>query len=157
MCCCAWQSQIFLKKYFCPKNGENGQKIKFLKFIGKYSLFFLDLVYNESLYYLLYSCTNPIFGKSLVPKICAKMLLANQITGLLNQLISLEQNDAKAWFFACWYRFMEIKSWLKNIGVGMVKKWVWPLCSQDSKIGCISRRSEWNEFIFGVLIQMQES
>ena len=33
--------------------------------------------------------------------------------------ISQEQNDEKAWFFACWYRFME--SWLKNIGVGMVK------------------------------------
>ena len=24
-------------------------------------------------------------------------------------------------FFACWYNFMEIKGWLKNIGVGMVK------------------------------------
>ena len=37
--------------------------------------------------------------------------------------ISLEQNDEKAWFFACWYRFMEIKSWLKNIRVVMIKKW----------------------------------
>ena len=35
--------------------------------------------------------------------------------------ISLEQNDEKVWFFACWYRFMEIKSWLKNFGVGTVK------------------------------------
>ena len=35
--------------------------------------------------------------------------------------ISLEQNDEKAWFFACWCRFMSIRSWLKNIGVGMVK------------------------------------
>ena len=34
--------------------------------------------------------------------------------------ISLEQNDEKAWFFACWYKFIEIKSWLENIGVGMV-------------------------------------
>ena len=34
---------------------------------------------------------------------------------------SLEQNDEKAWFFAYWCRFIEIKSWLKNIGVGMVK------------------------------------
>ena len=33
----------------------------------------------------------------------------------------LEQNDEKAWFFACRYRFMEMKSWLKNVGVGMVK------------------------------------
>ena len=35
--------------------------------------------------------------------------------------ISLEQNNNRAWFFACWYIFMEIKSWLKNIGVGVVK------------------------------------
>ena len=35
--------------------------------------------------------------------------------------ISLEQNDEKAWFFACWCRFIEIKSQLKNIGMGMVK------------------------------------
>ena len=34
---------------------------------------------------------------------------------------SPEQNDEKAWFFACWCRFIEIKSWLKNIGVGMVR------------------------------------
>ena len=36
-------------------------------------------------------------------------------------IISPEHKDEKAWFFACWYRVMEIKSWLKNIGVGMVK------------------------------------
>ena len=35
--------------------------------------------------------------------------------------ISLEQNDEKAWFFACWCRFIEIKSWLKNIVVGMAR------------------------------------
>ena len=40
---------------------------------------------------------------------------------ILKSTISLEQNDEKAWLFACWYRFMEIRSWLKNIGVGLVK------------------------------------
>ena len=35
--------------------------------------------------------------------------------------IYLEQNDEKAWFLACWCRLIEIKSWLKNIGVGVVK------------------------------------
>ena len=35
--------------------------------------------------------------------------------------VSLEQNDEKGWFFAFWYRFMEIKSWLKNIEVGVIK------------------------------------
>ena len=32
-----------------------------------------------------------------------------------------EQNDEKAWFFACWYRFMESRRWLKNIRVGIIK------------------------------------
>ena len=49
---------------------------------------------------------------------------------------SLEQDDEKAWFFACWYRFMKITSWLKNIGVGCGH------FSQHSKIGCMSRRNE---------------
>ena len=47
------------------------------------------------------------------------MLLANQTAEFLNQ-ISLEKNDEKAWFFACWYKFIEIKSWLKNIGLDVV-------------------------------------
>ena len=71
--------------------GKMGQKwvkkIGFFKFIGRFSHeFFMNLVDNESLYYLLYSCANPIFGKNLVPEIWAKMLSANQITGFLNQL-----------------------------------------------------------------------
>ena len=83
MCCCAWQSQIF-EKIFLPKNGENcptnEQKIEFFKFIGKFShQSFLNLVYNESLYCLLYSCTSLRFGKNLVPEIWVKVLLANQI------------------------------------------------------------------------------
>ena len=34
--------------------------------------FFLNLIYNESLYYLVYSCMNLIFGKNLVPEIRSK-------------------------------------------------------------------------------------
>ena len=40
---------------------------------------------------------------------------------IFKSTISLEQNDGKAWFFACWYRFMEMRSWLKNSGVGVVE------------------------------------
>ena len=68
--------------------------------------------------------------------------------------IYLEQNDEKAWFLACWCRLIEIKSWLKNIGVGVVKKWVWSLWSQDTKIGCISRRNQWNKLALGMLIKI---
>ena len=37
MSCCAWQGWIFfLKKFFCPENGENGPKTGFFEFIGKF-------------------------------------------------------------------------------------------------------------------------
>ena len=40
---------------------------------------------------------------------------------IFKSTISLEQNDEKAWIFACWYIFMESRSWLKNIGLGIFK------------------------------------
>ena len=51
---------------------------------------------------------------------------------------------------------MGIRSCLKNIGVCVM----WSkmgVATQDSKIGCMSRRKESNKLIFGVLIQIQES
>ena len=35
--------------------------------------------------------------------------------------MSLEQKDEKGWFFAYWCRFIKVKSYLENIGMGMVK------------------------------------
>ena len=46
------------------------------------------MFYNEDLYYLLCSCTNPISGKILVPEIWTKIYSANQIPGFFNQHIS---------------------------------------------------------------------
>ena len=40
---------------------------------------------------------------------------------IFKSVIFLKQNDERVWFFACWYIFMEIKSWLKFFGVGVVK------------------------------------
>ena len=82
----------FLKKLFLfqkwEKWAKNEPEIGFFEFTGIFSrLFFMNLVYNESLYYLLYSCTNL-------------------------HLKLMKKTD----FFAWWYSFMEIKSWLKNIG-----------------------------------------
>ena len=39
---------------------------------------------------------------------------------ILKLAISLEQNEENAWLFAWRYKFIESKSWLKNIGVGVV-------------------------------------
>ena len=39
----------------------------------------------------------------------------------LNMIVSQEGTDTINWFFACWYKFMQIKMWLKIFGTGMVK------------------------------------
>ena len=39
---------------------------------------------------------------------------------IFKSTISLEKNYEKTWFFAFWHKFIEIKSWMKSIGVGMV-------------------------------------
>ena len=119
-------------------------------------------------------------GKNIFPEILAKMLSANQIAGVLNQLflqnksmkqphflhvdpnsqklienwskffglgvvkngwsqsglwtpkltVSQEWTDEINLFFACWYRFMQIKRWLKFFGVGLVKN----ECGQSSDV-----------------------
>ena len=64
-----------------------GPKIGFFVFIGKLShSFFMIMFYDKDLYYLLYSCTNSIFGGDLVLEIWVEMLLTNQIAGFLNQI-----------------------------------------------------------------------
>ena len=79
---------IFEKKHLPPKC-RRWVKNKVFEFIGKiFHCFFLTLVYKESIYYLLYSCTNPIFGKNLVFAIWAKIFSTNQIAGSLNWHIS---------------------------------------------------------------------
>ena len=62
--------------------------------------------------------------------------------------ISLEQNDEKAWILAYWCRFIEIKSWLKNISMGVVKNGCDHSGLRTLKI-C-------SQLIFGVLIKIQE-
>ena len=77
--------------------GKSFQKSVFLNLLENLVItFFLNSVYKESLYYMLYSCTNAILEKNLIPEIWAKMALANQIAGFFKLTIFLEQNDEKA-------------------------------------------------------------
>ena len=47
---------------------QNGPKVGFVEVIEKFGhQFFLKLVYNESLFYMLHSCTNPMSWKNYVP------------------------------------------------------------------------------------------
>ena len=80
------RARFFEKNLFAQKIGKIDQKWArkqgFVNLLENLvTNFFLNLVYNKSLCYLLYSCTNLIFGKNLVPGIWAKMLLTSQITG----------------------------------------------------------------------------
>ena len=79
------------------------------------------MVYSESLHYLLYSCSNFIFGKKCGSWDRGQNAFDQSICRILKLTIALKQIDKKGWIFACCYRFMKIKILLKNIGVGMIK------------------------------------
>ena len=60
----------FLKKIFLTNCGYYGPATGLFEFIGKIFInFFLDLSYSGSLYYFLYSHTNPKFGNKLVAEV----------------------------------------------------------------------------------------
>ena len=46
---------------------------------------------------------------------------------------------------------------IKKFLVGYGQKWVWPVWSCDSKINCFLRMNLWNELIFCMLVQIEES
>ena len=98
-------ARFFGKTFFALKNWGNGPNI-----------FPLNLLYNENVYYLLCSCTNLLLRKNIVPEIQAKIPLSTQFAS-----ISPEQVDETTSFFACWYTFTKIKSWLKSFWSDMVK------------------------------------
>ena len=63
---CVTEPNFLEKKIFAQKNWENGPKMdQKLDFLNLLNLSLLILFYDEIFYYLLCSCTNPIFGKSL--------------------------------------------------------------------------------------------
>ena len=83
--------------------------------------FFFNLLKNfvfnfywiwKNVYYLLCSWANPIFGKSLVLQIWAKMFSANQIAGFFNQLYL--QNKSMKYLIFCMLLQIHIKVDPKN-------------------------------------------
>lgn len=88
----------------------------------------LILIYNESLYYWLYFCTNPTFEKNLVPETWVKVLSASHIADFLNKLYQNEQTTF----------------WGRS---GLGQKLVWPLWSRYSKSGS-QERIDWINWFF---------
>ena len=76
--------------------------------------------------------------------------------GTLKLTLSEEWKNGINLFFACWCRFITVKSWSKYLLSGHGQKWVWPVWSWDSKFDCISKLNQWNNLIFCMLVQMQE-
>ena len=66
------------------------------------------------------------------------MLLANQITGFLNQLYLWKKMMKKPGFL-----HVDTNSWKLKVDQKILcgQKWMLPLWSEDSKIGCISRNN----------------
>ena len=127
----------FSRKFFCPQKWGMGQKQVFWSLLETFGhQFLLNLVYNENLYYLLCSCTNPILGK--IPEIWAKMFSANQIAGFFNQPYLQNKSMKQPDFLHVDTNSLKLKVDQNFLGWAWSKKWVWLVSSQDSKIDCIS-------------------
>ena len=70
--------------------------------------------------------------------------------------MSLENNNDAAWFFACWCKFMEVKNWLKNFGVGVVKNGCSHFGHRTLKMAVSQKGIDEINWFFCMLIQIQE-
>ena len=104
--CCVWQLDFFLKKN-CSKNGGNGPKIGF---IGKFSHFFWIWSIKKANICCILALKSASWDMG-------QNALGQSYWRIFKLTVSPEH---KTWFFAR-YRLMEIKSWLKNMGLGVVK------------------------------------
>ena len=98
-----------------------GQKQGFLTLLENLDINFFWIRSIKKLYNICYILAQiPYLGKSGSWDMDQNALDQSDCS-IFKLTISPEQNDEKAWFFAYWCIFIETKSWLKNIGVGMVK------------------------------------
>ena len=118
----------FLKKIFLLKKlgkwAEIGPEIGFLSLLKNIVINFSEFCLQwKFMLFALFLHKSHIYEKS------GSWDMGQNALGVYNQsdwrtfksTVSLEQIDEKAQIFSFYYRFMEIKSWLKNIGVGVVK------------------------------------
>ena len=82
---CVTEPDFTEKKFWPLKWAKSGLKPCLFNFFLKVWSLIWHIFYNTNLYYLLCSCTNPIFGKIFVREIWAKMFIVNQIAGFFNQ------------------------------------------------------------------------
>ena len=97
-----WQSsEFFEKNTFGPKNGENRPCLRFFKYMVIFLIFFWILSIIEV--YINWCMHGKILGNFGSWVMCQN-ILAQSDWRIFKSIISLEQNDEKLWFFACWYK-----------------------------------------------------
>ena len=122
MCCCAWQSQIFGRKFSCPKNGENRPKIGY--FMNLLENVVIGFFWIRSIKKVYINCC--ILAQIPYLRKSGSWDMGQNPCGqsdcrIFKSTLSPQESDQKAWLFSCRHRIMEIKKWSKNIGVGVVK------------------------------------
>ena len=110
---------IFLPQKF-GKWTQNGSKTVFWIYWKIYSLIFSEFCLKINFIFAVFFHKSHTWEKSGSWDMDQDALDQSDCS-MFKLVVSLEHNDGKAWFFAYWCRFVEIKSWLKNIGVGLVK------------------------------------
>ena len=70
--------------------------------------------------------------------------------------VSQEWTDGINWFFACWYKFMQIKRWLKILEVSLIKNGCGQSYERTLKL-TVWRINRWNKLIFCILININKN
>ena len=94
---CAWQPD-FLQKLFMLQKWRKWAKNSFFVNLRRKLVF--NFHWTCSVMKMSIICCVPMFGKF---------------------TLSQEWTDGINWYFACWYKFMQIKRWLKILGTRMAK------------------------------------
>ena len=108
----------FWKNYFFSQKWGKLAKPGVLWMYMKILLLFFFSIWSIIEVYINFCMLGKIFENFGSWDMCQN-LLGQSDYRIFKSTTSLEQND-EVWFFTCWYSFIEIKSWLKNIGMGVV-------------------------------------
>ena len=79
---------------------------------------------------------------------------ASQIAGFLRQPPLQNKSMKQLHFLNVNTNLQKLKTHRK-FSVGHGQKWVWPICSRDSKIDCILRMNRCNQQIFCMLVHVE--
>ena len=109
---------FFVKQYFPPKMGKTGQK--WAKHQVCWKMFIMFSWIRNFLLFAVFLHKFYIWEKFDVWDMHQNALGQSNFR-IFKSTIFLEQNDGKVSFFVWWHRFIQIKSWLKNTGVGVIK------------------------------------